>query len=298
MYYRRKLLLGILEEFGGVLSHTKLQKILLLVTQKQTEKSFDFVPYKYGNFSFQANQDLLTLCKKKIVIEEAKTRGSDWIINSDEAFFPTLKKEDQAAIKQVKKEVTELNQKELVKYTYIKYPYFAIKSQIAEELLTDKELEKVNVQKRSFDKPAFFTIGYEGISLETYLNKLIINDVKLLCDVRKNPLSMKYGFSKNQLRRACESVGIEYLHIPQLGIDSKKRTDLKTINDYYKLFDEYEKTTLVDNNIQLEEIYKLTLKYKRIAITCFEKDPCMCHRSRVANALKQLPKWDIDQKNL
>ncbi|VXD16198.1 DUF488 family protein [Marinoscillum sp. 108] len=298
MYYRRKLLLGILEEFDGVLSHTKLQKVLLLVTRKQSEKSFDFVPYKYGSFSFQANQDLSTLSKKEIIIDKVKTRGSDWIINSDEAFFPTLKKEDQAAIKQTKKEVAKFNQQELVKYTYIKYPYFAIKSQIAEELLTDKEFEKVNAQKRSFDKPAFFTIGYEGISLETYLNKLIINDVKLLCDVRKNPLSMKYGFSKNQLKKACESVGIEYLHIPQLGIDSEKRTDLKTINDYNKLFDEYEKTTLVENSVHLEEIYKLTEKYKRIAITCFEKEPCMCHRSKVASALKQLPRWDIDQKNL
>jgi uncharacterized protein (DUF488 family) len=298
MYYRRKLLLGILEEFDGVLSHTKLQKILLLVTRKQVDKSFDFVPYKYGSFSFQANQDLSTLSKKEILIDKANTRGSDWVINSTEVYFPTLKKEDQAAIKQTKKEVAKLNQKELVKYTYIKYPYFAIKSQIVNELLTNKELEKVNAQKRSFDTPAFFTIGYEGISLETYLNKLIINDVKLLCDVRKNPLSMKYGFSKNQLKRACESVGIEYLHIPQLGIVSEKRTDLKTIKDYNRLFDEYEKTTLVENRVHLEEIHKLTEKFKRIAITCFEKEPCMCHRSRVANALKQLPKWDIDQKNL
>ncbi|WP_114751346.1 DUF488 domain-containing protein [Pleomorphovibrio marinus] len=298
MYYRRKLLLGILEEFDGVLSHTKLQKILLLVTRKQAKKSYDFVPYKYGSFSFQANQDLSTLSKKEVVIDKTNTFGSDWINNSVESFFPTLKKEDQAAIKQTKEEVAGLNQKELVKYTYIKYPYFAIKSQIADELLTDKELEKVNAQKRSFDNPAFFTIGYEGISLETYLNKLIINDVKLLCDVRKNPLSMKFGFSKSQLKRACESVGIEYLHIPQLGIDSEKRVDLKTINDFNKLFDEYEKTTLVNNRVKLEEIYNLTGKYKRIAITCFEKEPCMCHRSRVANALKQLPNWTIDQKNL
>lgn len=298
MYYRRKLLLGILEEFDGVLSHTKLQKILLLVTRKQEKKSFDFVPYKYGSFSFQANQDLSTMSKKEVVIDKKNTIGSDWINNSVEAFFPILKKEDQAAIKQTKEEVAGFNQKELVKYTYIKYPYFAIKSQIAEELLTDKELEKINAQKRSFANPAFFTIGYEGISLETYLNKLIINDVKLLCDVRKNPLSMKFGFSKSQLKRACESVGIEYLHIPQLGIESEKRVDLKTINDYTSLFDEYEKTTLVNNRVKLEEIYHLTAKYKRIAITCFEKEPCMCHRSRVANALKQLPNWTIDQKNL
>ena len=298
MYYRRKLLLGILEEFGGILPHTNLQKILLLVTRKQLVKSFDFVPYKYGAFSFQANQDLSTLSKKDVIINKTKSRGSDWILNTDDVYFSSLKKEDQAAIKQTKNEIAGLSQRDLVKYTYVRYPYFATKSQIAGGLLTSEELGHVNNQKRSFNQPAFFTIGYEGISLETYLNKLIINDVKLLCDVRKNPLSMKYGFSKSQLNKACESVGISYKHIPQLGIDSAKRTDLKTMNDYNRLFDEYEKTTLVENHIQLEEIYKLAEKYKRIAITCFEKEPCMCHRSRLAEALRRLPAWDIDQKNL
>ena len=234
MYYRRKLLLGMLEAFGGVLTHTKLQKVLLLVTRKQDEKSFDFVPYKFGSFSFQATQDLSTLSKKGYVVDKSSKQRSDWILETKEHFFNVLKKEDQAAIRQTKEEITGFNQSELVRYTYLKYPYFATKSQIAEDLLSKKELEKINSQKREFEDLAFFTIGYEGISLESYLNKLIINDVRLLCDVRKNPLSMKYGFSKSQLKKACESIGIEYIHIPQLGIDSEKRKDLKSINYYNK----------------------------------------------------------------
>jgi len=51
-----------------------------------------------------------------------------------------------------------------------------------------------------------FTIGYEGISLEEYFNRLIKNDVKVLVDVRNNPLSMKFGFSKTQLKRFCEKL--------------------------------------------------------------------------------------------
>jgi uncharacterized protein (DUF488 family) len=297
MYYRRKLLFAILENYGGTLSHTKLQKILFLVTRKQEIKSFDFVPYKFGGFSFQANQDLKTLVKRGFLSEKVTDITSEWILEN-EKYFHTLKKEDQSAIIQTKRETEDFSQRELVKYTYINYPYFATNSLIAKELLSQNEMEKVNAQKRKFEELAFFTIGYEGISLESYLNKLIINDVRLLCDVRKNPLSMKYGFSKNQLKKACESIGIEYIHIPQLGIESEKRTDLKSINDYNKLFEEYEKTTLVDNKDQLIEILNLTTKYKRIAITCFEKEPCMCHRSRVASSLKQLPAWKIDQKNL
>lgn len=298
MYYRRKLLFGILEEFEGTLSHTMLQKILFLVTRKQIEKSFDFVPYKFGCFSFQANQDLKTLVKREFLSEKVSNSSSEWLHLSEEKYFLNLKKEDQAAIKQTKKEIGDMSAREIVKYTYLKYPYYATNSQIADEILSTEELSKVNSQKRKHEDLAFFTIGYEGISLENYLNKLIINDVRLLCDVRKNPLSMKYGFSKNQLKNACESIGIAYNHMPELGIESKKRTDLNSIKDYNELFDEYDKTTLVNNKEQLEEILKLSLKYKRIAITCFEREPCMCHRSRVANALKNLPSWSIDQKNL
>ena len=298
MYYRRKILFAILEAFEGTLSHTKLQKILFLVTRKQAEKSFDFVPYKFGSFSFQANQDLLTLTKRGFLSNQISSKTSNWVFASSDNYFQTLKKEDQAAIKQTIKEVDGLTQKEMVRYTYRKYPYFAINSQIVSELLTNEELEEVARQKREFKEQAFFTIGYEGISLEKYLNKLIINDVRLLCDVRKNPLSMKYGFSKNQLKHACESIGINYMHIPELGIESNKRVNLKSINDYNRLFDEYEKTTLVENNDQLEKILNLTNSFHRIAITCFEKEPCMCHRSRVANSLKKLPAWDIEQKNL
>ncbi|MCG8321541.1 MAG: DUF488 family protein [Cytophagales bacterium] len=298
MYYRRKLLLSVLEEFGESLTTTSLQKILFLVTRKQDNKSFDFVPYKFGSYSFQANQDLMTLSKKGFLKDTSTSNGIKWMLKSKDKFFQQLKKEEQSAIKSTKREIKGLTQKELVKYTYIQFPYWAIKSQIADDILDKKELEKVISQKRNIDKPGFFTIGYEGVSLESYLNKLIINDVKLLCDVRKNPLSMKYGFSKNQLKNACESIGITYKHVPQLGIDSEKRNGLKTMSDYNKLFDEYEKTTLVENHDFLIQISNLATEYKRMAITCFEKEACMCHRSIVAKSLKALPSWSIEQKNL
>ena len=63
LYYRRKILLALLEVFGGQLTAKSLQKFLFLFTRKQEIKAFDFVPYKYGCFSFQANQDIVTLSK-------------------------------------------------------------------------------------------------------------------------------------------------------------------------------------------------------------------------------------------
>ena len=127
------------------------------------------------------------------------------------------------------------------------------------------------------------------ISLETYINRLIVNDVHLLCDVRKNAFSQKYGFSKSQLDMACSGVGIKYVHVPQLGIESDKRRDLRSQRDYDILFDEYERTTLKENIEALFYVRSLIETDKRIALTCFEKDPKQCHRSRVAKALMQLP---------
>ncbi len=299
MYYRRKLILGILEEFGGKLNHTNFQKTLFLVTRRQVSKSFDFVPYRYGCFSFQANQDLLTLSKYNLVNSESDKKASNWVLNDDSSkFFSQLKKEDQSAIKVVKREIEGLSQKDLIRKTYLNYPFYATKSQIADEVLSSEEIAKVNKQKREFAESQFFTIGYEGISLETYLNKLIINDVRLLCDVRKNSLSMKYGFSKSQLKKSCESIGIEYVHLADLGIESDKRQKLETMSDYNKLFKEYEETTLKQNKESINRLFKLVQDQKRVAITCFEKEVTMCHRGRILNALLALPEWDIPHKNL
>ena len=52
-------------------------------------------------------------------------------------------------------------------------------------------------------------------------------------------------FQKNQLAKACEGAGIRYEHIPNLGIISEKRKDLKNQSDYDALFDDYEITTLM-----------------------------------------------------
>ncbi|MCB1194143.1 MAG: DUF488 family protein [Leptospiraceae bacterium] len=92
-----------------------------------------------------------------------------------------------------------------------------------------------------------FTIGYEGKSIEEFINSLIKENIRALCDVRNNPLSMKYGFSKGQLKKITNNFKIEYFHIPGLGIPSQKRKNLSTNEDYLNLFKSYSNTTLKEN---------------------------------------------------
>jgi uncharacterized protein (DUF488 family) len=156
------------------------------------------------------------------------------------------------------------------------------------------EIEQINSARPSQEQPYFFTIGYEGSSFEGYLNRLISNNVRMLVDVRRNPLSRKYGFSKRTLSDTLEKLGIRYLHIPELGISSDKRQALNTQADYDRLFASYENNELKRNQQALHELLQVCLTWKRVAITCFEAEVCMCHRGRIAKALSGLQQWRYD----
>lgn len=143
-----------------------------------------------------------------------------------------------------------------------------------------------------------FTLGYEGLSIEGYLLKLIENNVHVLCDVRRNAMSMKYGFAKSTLARNCDKMGIQYVHIPGLGIESGQRKDLKTRQDYLDLFEDYEAKTLPKTGAEQASILELLASKRRVALTCFEADHTLCHRSRVADALTQTPGWEPQLSHL
>ena len=293
MYYRRKILLSILEAFGGQLTRTQMQKLAFLFTRWQEKQAFDFVPYKFGCYSFQANQDLFTMAKKGLLKKSKQNGFNYWQKEGEKEYSKELKKKDQELLLRLERQFGDASQEDLIRYTYVHYPFYAINSTISERYLNAEQLKKVTVQRPHYEEKKLFTIGYEGISLETYLNKLLLEDIRLLCDVRKNSFSMKYGFTKSQLQYACEQVGIAFVHIPELGIESQKRKDLKTTGDYVKLFDEYECTTLVENKSSLHQLIDLLNKYERIAITCFEAHHSICHRSIITKALEEMPGWNV-----
>lgn len=287
-YYRRKIILALLQKFNGELLSTPLQKYLFLLTRLQKEKAFDFIPYKYGCYSLQANQDLMVLEKMGYIKREQNKSAISWKLISKEDFIEAIKKDDLSCLNNIFRSFSEYRTNDLIKYTYLNYPFWAINSNILNDLLSEEERSKVLQQKKRSNENTLFTIGYEGVSLEMYINKLILNDVKVLCDVRKNSYSQKWGFSKATLQDACEKVGIKFIHIPQLGIESNERQELNELADYKRLFASYEATTLVENNKYLLELVGIVTSNHRVALTCFEKDVQMCHRGVIASQLMTL----------
>jgi uncharacterized protein (DUF488 family) len=294
VFYRRKIILALLQLFEGQLDKIRLQKLLFLFTLKQTKAEYGFVPYKYGCYSYSANADLTTMVSKGLLDESQKHFTK--LDRTD--YLKLVKSDDLKHLQQVKTEYGRMSANALMKHTYINYPFYATRSEVAADILDRSEMEKVKAAKPYGANTVLFTIGYEGISLEEYLVRLLKNDVKVLVDVRNNALSMKFGFSKTLLKRYCESLGIKYLHIPEVGIQSEQRQELNTQADYDKLFSVYRKQNLTKTTKAQTDILNLLKENKRIALTCFEANICQCHRKHLAEAIETLPGFEYKVEHI
>jgi len=287
-YKRQKALLAILDMFDGYLSKMELQKYMFLyVKEFSKSEHYAFIPYHYGSFSYELYKDLNTLERNNLL----STDNSAIKLNF-RGFFGDISDDEQLMINHFFIKYRNIRGNKLIDYIYSKYPYYAIKSKISENFISYDILEKFNP---SSTKTLLYTIGYEGKKFETYLNQLIESDIKILVDVRKNAHSMKYGFSKKTLQSAVEKLGIGYIHIPNLGIESENRQSLKTKEDYKALFKEYSKT--FDTKKQdLIYLNNLIQEKSRIAITCFEKDVEFCHRGVIAQ--KMVKEFGVEVKHI
>ncbi len=261
-YKRQRFLLSFIHQLKDSVTVTDIQKLIFLHEAKENCGYYDFVPYKFGPYSFLLAEDIDILCKSRFLTKAGSRIRTIGNYPIEEHFFITSERGDN-----------------LIKTAYCEDPYYALNSEIIDRLFNKEDAISFREQKKVYSSKnqMLFTIGYEGKSVETFMNTLIRNDIHLLCDVRKNPLSRKFGFSKNMLEHIANGVGIKYVHIPDLGIDSKKRSSLNSEDDYHRLFDDYSKT-LPNLKFYLDYLYSLLCSDNRISLMCYEKEPKMCHR--------------------
>lgn len=132
-----------------------------------------------------------------------------------------------------------------------------------------------------------FTVGYEGTHIEEFADFLKAKGVKLVADVRKNPISRKKGFSKNKLAENLRLKGIDYVHRPGLGVPSawrKLNKDKKLSRA--KMFRDYEEKILPEHEAEILELCAL-MKSGGLALLCYEADAADCHRSWVVAEMKR-----------
>ncbi|MFM5915282.1 MAG: DUF488 family protein [Chakrabartia godavariana] len=132
-----------------------------------------------------------------------------------------------------------------------------------------------------------YTIGYEGASLEDFLDTLADAKIARVVDVRDVPASRRRGFSKNALREALADYEIEYTHLkalgdPKAGREAMRRGD---ISGFLEIFNEHIQS--VEAQTALMEAVELASKGP-IVLLCYERDPKYCHRSIVVERMSAL----------
>ncbi len=285
LFDRQKKLLALVSALGGEAGNLDFQKLLLLYCLEAEETpAYEFVPYKFGGFSFTSYADKRRLIEKGLLADEDRT----WKLTLDGQRTASAYSAG-TRLNQFVKQYEGLRGDALIVEAYKRHPYYAIRSEIVERVLAgdDDSIQAIEAARPKISTPGLCTIGYEGRTLEGYLNLLIREGVTLLCDVRRNPLSRKYGFSKSTLLKGCEGVGLRYEHLPELGIASEDRRELKTQADYDALFAMYTRESLPKQINALTKIRCWIEKGERVALTCYESLPEQCHRTCVAEAVEQ-----------
>ena len=281
---RQLRLLALVHALGDQISSLDFQKLLFLYCQEPANSlPYEFVPYKFGAFSFTSYADRRKLIERGLLADEEST----WLLTAKSR--QVLSSQRDTNITRFADHYRNLRGDLLVAETYRQFPYYAINSEIAERVLGDDEaaLQRIEFARPKANPSTLLTIGYEGRSLENYLNLLLGAGATVLCDVRRNAISRKYGFSKSTLENACSGVGIRYVHRPKLGISTEKRRNLRNAADYLKLFREYEQRDLPQQEDAVAEANGWVRSGECVALTCYERNVENCHRGIVAMAIER-----------
>ncbi len=278
MLKRQKILLTVLMEADRSISHIELVKAVFLLRHETTlanEPAFyDFVPYRFGPFSFALYRELSALVLDGYVIDEEKSiRLAERMKSEARERTAELPSAWRRAVKRTVAEYLAASQDELLRDVYARYPWFALKSEL-DALVADRP--------QSPAVPlAIYTVGYEGKSVDTFFNGLLENGIEAILDVRANPISRKYGFARKSMSDIAGKLGIEYVHLPELGISSEDRSTLSDFESYQALLDRYESEMLPGRGEAIANVVSL-LNQKPSALLCMEKDVRCCHRGRLA----------------
>ncbi len=252
-------------QYKSKMSKLRLVKLMFLISKRIP--LYYFVPYKYGPFSFQLYHDLSRLEKDGFVSID------DDSVHLLKADIPSVDHKIKNIVRMNSEKYSALDDKMLLDYIYEEHPEYTIFSQYMKKMDYDR------------NSSGIVTIGYEGKTIDKFLYELIKNKIGIVADVRRNAYSMKFGFQRNKLESYLEKIGIDYIHMPELGIPSSSRKNLNTDEDYQALFASYRQ----DIEIKLDSLERIKLigQNKKVSLMCFEKDVKYCHRGVIAERLRE-----------
>lgn len=281
MYYRRKLLLALVEILGGNLEITDCQTLLFEFCQMTGTNHYDFFPYHHGPFSFILDYDRHRL----IDLGYLQSADGFQLSSTEQTYLADLNPADRVALARLK--FIGLRGESLVKRTLQANPRYASRSDRIAAYLDEDEINRIRTSWNADQSPAVFTVGYEGLSVDAFLNKLIGQNIMAVVDVRNNPQSMKLGFAKRSFSEYIQKAGMKYIHMPELGIPSAFRKGLGTSISHELLFSKYEAEILPRQTDAKNRLQDLIAAIPRLALVCFEADHHFCHRTTLIETMKR-----------
>ena len=284
MFSRHRAILRLLENEGGTASRLRLVKLAFLLSRETSAPKtgvYEFLPYRRGPFSFTLYHDIRSLESDGWLAAEEHNIKVAQAPDLETAFLdaPFLD-----VIDSVSNRYRYVSTSALIDGVYSDYPWFTVNSE--------------TVQKRALPRPtaaqAVYTVGYEGIMVDGLLDLLLRSGLQRLIDVRCNPIARRYRFHKSTLTSLCADVGIEYFHVPSLGIPSAWRATLDDHASYQRLFERYVHEILPAQSASVAQVSEMAVE-KASALMCMEADHTCCHRSRLAEAVSLLTALPIKE---
>lgn len=129
------------------------------------------------------------------------------------------------------------------------------------------------------------SVGYERHKDSAeFAHLLRAAGVERLIDVRELPISRRRGYAKTALGEAMAGVGIEYLHMRDLGNPKRYRDLYKSgkVEEGRRLYTDY----LNEERREALELLASMLPEKKTALMCVEHDAAVCHRTVILESLR------------
>lgn len=271
MLNRERVLLELLHRAGRPLQRIELVKWAFVLRVELGSGGgsafYEFLPFKQGPYSFTLKREMDALVRDGFATsQENSWRGTE----AQEIPVRVL-----SDVRSIVARFRNLPIPSLVDYVYKTHPDYTVNS------------DTQRLAERPVAVPAVFTAGYEGLQIDAFLHRLIRAGIERLIDVRSNPTARRYGFHKSTLTNLCGQVGIEYQHVPELGIPSARRAGLDVTVDRGDLFEWYQREQMQNHTHKIEEVARW-ISEKPSVLVCMEALACDCHRSRLAERVREL----------
>jgi hypothetical protein len=178
MIERQRVLLSFVDRAGGAPPKTQVMQWLFLLREEQSEALgastfYEFVPYEFGPFSFQADRDIagfegagLLKAGELAVPADTRSRVRDEVRK--------LPRRATDGVEEILRAYGKVPREELLDDVYDRYPWYATRSELRKR------------KRRQPAAPAVYTVGYEGRTIDGLLDHLLRSGIERLIDVRRH----------------------------------------------------------------------------------------------------------------